>query len=80
MYLTHLKDRRQYARCYAELIESNPVFENYYLLGDAMMKINEPEDAANSYEKALSLKPDNEDIVRDLGRALCQTHDYARAI
>lgn len=66
VYLTHLKDRRQYAKCYTDLIESNPSLENYKLLGDAFLKIHEPEDAATAFEKALQLKPDDDKIVRSL--------------
>ena len=64
VYLEHLKDRRQYARCFYEVIENNPSFENYKTLGDAFIKIHEPEDAAQAYEKAIQLKSDDEDIVR----------------
>lgn len=54
--------------------------ENYKLLGDALMKIHEPEDAALAYEKAQQLNPEDEETIRNLGRALCLTHDYKRAI
>jgi tetratricopeptide repeat protein 21B len=37
VYLTHLKDRRNYTKCYTDLVESNPTFENYKLLGKAML-------------------------------------------
>ncbi len=38
--LTHLKSRKNYARCYYELIEANPTFENYKMYGDALLSIN----------------------------------------
>lgn len=60
MYLDHLRDRRNYAKCYADLIEIDPSFENYKLLGDALIKIREPEDASKAYEKAAGLKPEDE--------------------
>jgi predicted negative regulator of RcsB-dependent stress response len=34
------------------VIEADPSFENYKLYGDALIKINEPEDASAAYEKA----------------------------
>lgn len=60
VYLDHLRDRRSYAKCYADLIEAEPSFENYKLMGDALMKIREPEDASLAYEKAVQLKPEDE--------------------
>lgn len=42
VYLKYLKDRRNYTKCYAEIIEAEPTAENYKLIGDAFMKINEP--------------------------------------
>lgn len=50
------------------------------MLGDAFLKIHEPEDAATSFEKALQMKPDDEEIVRFLGNALCKTHNYEKAL
>lgn len=47
--LKHLKSRKNYARCYYEVIEAEPSFENYKLYGDALISINEPEDAAIAY-------------------------------
>lgn len=42
IHLTHLKSRKNYARCYYEVIETDPSFENYKLYGDALIRINEP--------------------------------------
>lgn len=50
IYLTHLKDHRNYTKCYYDMIESEPSYDNYKLMGDALMKIHEPEDAAKAYE------------------------------
>ncbi len=46
------------------------------LLGNALMKINEPEDAVKAFEKALSLKPDDETIIKLIGTAMSLTYDY----
>lgn len=40
IHLTHLKSRKNYARCYYEVIETDPSFENYKLYGDALIRIN----------------------------------------
>lgn len=52
IHLKYLKSRKGYARCYYEIIETNPTFENYKIYGDALIKINEPEEASVAYEKA----------------------------
>lgn len=39
IYLHHLKDRRNYAKCYADLIEAQPTYENYKMLARALMNI-----------------------------------------
>ena len=45
IYLKYLKDRRNFAKCYIELIEvkfikkANPTYENYKLLGRALVNI-----------------------------------------
>ena len=77
--LDQLKDRRQYAKCYLDLIEVSPTFENYKLLGDAFMRIQEPEDAIKAFEEALKINPNDEEITREIGKALVQTHDYQKA-
>lgn len=59
IHLKYLKSRKGYARCYFEIIESNPTFENYKIYGDALIKINEPEEASVAYEKAYQEKSDN---------------------
>lgn len=39
IYLKHLKDRRHYAQCYYDLVANDGCFENYKLLGNALMEI-----------------------------------------
>ena len=59
IHLKYLKSRKGYARCYYEIIDCNPTFENYKIYGDALVKINEPEEASVAYEKAYEEKSDN---------------------
>lgn len=63
-------DRRHFAKCYTDLIDVSPSFENYKLLGDALMRIQEPEDAISAYNEANRLNPKDESIIRDIGKAL----------
>lgn len=49
------------------------------LIGNALMRINSPDEAAIYFSKALKEKNDVS-VIRDLGRALIQTHDFKGAI
>jgi len=80
IYLKHIMDRRLYSYCYSEIVEKFPTFENYKLSGHAMMNINSPDEAVGYYEKALIEKENEPTVLRDLGRALIQTHDYKKAM
>jgi hypothetical protein len=40
IHLKFFKSRKGYARCYYEIIESSPSFENFKIYGDALIKIN----------------------------------------
>lgn len=80
LYLDELKDRMNYQRCYLEILDSNPSVDNLKLTGEALMDIQEPEEAITYYESALKKDPDDLALVREVGRALVMTHDYNRAI
>ena len=56
IYLNNLKDHRNFTKCYLDMIEAEPSYDNYRILGDAFMKIHEPEDAAKAYEEAHKIK------------------------
>ena len=80
LYLDELKDRMNYQRCYLEILDADPSVENLKLTGEALMDIQEPEEAIHYYESALKKDPDDLVLVREVGRALVMTHDYNRAI
>ncbi|CAN7998156.1 unnamed protein product [Ixodes hexagonus] len=80
IYLTHRKDPRLYASCYREVIEKFPVPQSYLMLGDAYMKIQEPDNAIGAYEQALRKNPRDSMIARKIGQALIKTHQFERAI
>lgn len=79
IHLNHLKSRKGYAKCYYEIIEAVPTFENFKIYGDALVGINEPEQATIAYEKAYQERKDHEGIIRDLGKAYALAHDYEKA-
>ena len=80
IYLKHTGDRRLYAKCFSDIVESEKTVANYLLLGEAFMKIQEPEEAIRVYQKALEQKPNDLFLTREIGRALVLTHDYEQAI
>ena len=80
IYLNNLCQRRQYAKCFYDLCVAFPTFENYMAYGDALMTIQEPEEAKLAYEEANTLDQDNEQIVRKIGKAMACTHNYQEAI
>ncbi len=80
IYLKHIMDRRLYSYCYSEIVDNFNTFDNLKLGGHAMMNINSPDEAVIYYEKALFQKENDPIVLRDLGRALIQTHDYKRAM
>jgi tetratricopeptide repeat protein 21B len=80
IYLKNLLDRRHFAKCYIDLVDASPTFENYKMLGEAFFKIQEPEDAIQAYEGALKMNNNDEEIIRQIGRALVLTHNYDNAM
>ncbi|KAH6929544.1 hypothetical protein HPB50_002626 [Hyalomma asiaticum] len=80
IYLNYRKDPRLYASCYREIIEKFPVPQSYLMLGDAYMKIQEPDNAIGAYEQALRKNPKDSAVARKIGQALIKTHQFERAI
>lgn len=56
IYLDELKDRNNYTRCYLEILDADSSVSNYKMVAQALMDIQEPEDAIQFYEKALELE------------------------
>ena len=80
IYLGSMQNRRLYAKCFYDIVEQEDSVENYLLLGEALMSIQEPEEAITVYEKALKKKPEDLFLTKEIGRALVLTHDYQKAI
>lgn len=81
-YLQHHNDKRSFILCYKNLLEGlgDKSLLGYLFLGDAYMRIQEPDLAISVYEKAKKLDPDDVLLVRKIGQAMITTHDFARAI
>ena len=80
IYLEQLRDRKNYKRCYMEIIDVDSSEANLRMVGDALMDIQEPEEAVIFYEKALQQSGDDISLVREIGKAHVMTHDYNKAI
>ena len=80
LYLVHRQNRRAFAKCYEELVESFPSVQSFICLGEAYASIQEPEKAILSFEKARAMDPNNADLAVRIGRTLVTTHDYHRAL
>mmetsp|Transcript_68417 Transcript_68417/g.198374 ORF Transcript_68417/g.198374 Transcript_68417/m.198374 type:complete len:1349 (+) Transcript_68417:99-4145(+) len=82
IYLKHRKDKKAYARCYKAIVDQQPTVQNYLILGDALLSIQEPADAIKSFYQALEIDRGKGDVslVQKIGKAMVQTHDYEKAI
>lgn len=82
IYLTHRKDKRRYIQCYQQIVEAggNKSSASFVHLGEAYMRIQEPEKAIESFEKALQLNQGDHNLAKKIGVALVTTHDYLKAI
>lgn len=61
----------------AEKLETN---EAYFLLGEAYMNIQEPENAIKIYESILRKNPDDLRLASKIGHVFIKLHHYAKAI
>jgi len=80
IFLNHMTNRRLFAKCYYDIVSNDPNVENQLLLGKALMRIQEPEEAITVYEKALERMQGDLFLTREIGKALVLTHDYDRAV
>lgn len=80
IYLSSLIDRRLYSWCYSQIVEHFKTLDNLKLAANAEMQIDSPDRAILYYREALNINPNDEILIRDLGRALVLTHDYSSAI
>ncbi len=57
VYLHQRNDKRMYVNCYRRLADVNPTVHTCLLLGDAYMRIQEPEKAIKVYQTAWEQNP-----------------------
>jgi tetratricopeptide repeat protein 21B len=80
IFLKHRRDERAYAQCFQRLVEQSPTSQSYMHLGEAYMRIQNPDDAIGAFEEALKLNPRNVGLASKIGKALLSTHDYKKAM
>ncbi|CAH8540349.1 unnamed protein product [Schistosoma bovis] len=80
IYLYHRKEKKLYTACYRELAEKLETNEAYFLLGEAYMNIQEPENAIKIYESILRKNPDDLRLASKIGLVFIKLHHYAKAI
>ncbi|KAK3551904.1 hypothetical protein QTP70_031550 [Hemibagrus guttatus] len=80
IYLERLRNKSLYIACYREICEQLPGPHSNVLLGDAFMKIQEPEKAIEAYQEAIKMAPDDATLSKKIGQALVRTHQYDKAI
>jgi len=80
IHLSHRGDRESYKRCYEELVERQPDVTTFTMQGEALMAIQEPEEAVGAFERALAQNPADVALASKIGRALVITHDFQKAV
>ncbi|XP_052749213.1 tetratricopeptide repeat protein 21B-like [Galleria mellonella] len=79
IYLKEKNDRAMFTNCFKEIVSNHPMADAHTMMGDAFMSINDPCQAAESYEAALKGNPRNIPLIRKLGTALVKMHEYDKA-
>ncbi|OQS06545.1 hypothetical protein THRCLA_01407 [Thraustotheca clavata] len=80
IYLQHRKEKRLYAQCYKELVMLNPTVESHIRMAEAYMRIQQLDDAIESYRSALVLTPNDASLASRIGHILVKKHDYMTAV
>ena len=80
LYLEHRNDKRMYAACHEEMAAAHPSVDSYVMLGEAYMRISDPERAIAAFEQALTRSPNDSTLASRIGKVLVSTHEYVKAI
>lgn len=79
IYLKYVNNKRKYIDCYRKIVEKFNTPEMNMMVGDALMKIQRPDEAIAEYESALSHK-NNPALAYKIGKAYMSIHQYQQAI
>jgi tetratricopeptide (TPR) repeat protein len=78
--LKYNHDKEGFTTCFINLVEKNPTIYHYTLLGEAYLKILNPDSAIDALERAYKMDPSNTRLRGKIGKALIATHEYHRAV
>jgi tetratricopeptide repeat protein 21B len=78
--LVHNHDKEAFTKCYLSLVENDRSSKSYTLLGEAYIRILNPEKAVEAFEEAWKLDSSNTKLRARIGKALIATHEYHRAV
>ena len=78
--LNNNRDKEGFTQCYRNLVDRDPTAKNYALLGEAYLRILNPEAAIVALEQAYKLESSNTRLRGRIGRTLVATHEYHRAV
>ncbi|XP_067290523.1 tetratricopeptide repeat protein 21A isoform X2 [Pseudorasbora parva] len=79
IYLERKRNKKLYIACYREISEQVPGPHTNILLGDAFMKIHQPEEAVKIYQEVEKMAPEDT-LAKKIGHALVKAHEYHKAV
>ncbi|CEF66648.1 Tetratricopeptide repeat protein 21B [Strongyloides ratti] len=80
IYLQEKKDSAKFAKCYKNILSSNPSVKTYIMLGDAYMSIQEPLKAIEVYETAMKKNSKDFMLAEKIGTAYVKCFMFHKAI
>uniref|UniRef100_A0AAF5DE29 Phosphatidylinositol-4,5-bisphosphate 4-phosphatase n=1 Tax=Strongyloides stercoralis TaxID=6248 RepID=A0AAF5DE29_STRER len=80
IYLHEKKDSAKFAKCYKNILSSNPSVKTYIMLGDAYMSIQEPLKAIEVYETAMKKNSKDFMLAEKIGTAYVKCFMFQKAI